>query len=129
MKVYCDTNIFLDFLENRKDKLKPLGELAFQIFKRAINCEFYIIFSNHTKKELFAYGISNKKIDEIMNLLNAKIILVKAEYQDYLNAKKFNKIHYKDAVHYIIAKRTSDILLTNDNELKILPNCVGYETF
>jgi hypothetical protein len=46
-----------------------------------------------------------------------------------LKAKKIlDKIHYKDAIHYVISERTPDVLLTNDNELKNLPNCVGYET-
>ena len=41
-KIYFDTNIYLDFLENRNDRLRPLGELASQLFKRSINCEFFI---------------------------------------------------------------------------------------
>ena len=44
--IYLDTNIYLDYFENRTDKLKPLGEFAFRIIKRAIDCEFKIVISS-----------------------------------------------------------------------------------
>tara|TARA_Y100000310_G_C20123847_1_gene552718 strand:+ start:141 stop:398 length:258 start_codon:yes stop_codon:yes gene_type:complete len=76
MKVYCDTNIFLDFFDDRNDHIRPLGEFTFQIFKRAINCEFHIVFSTHVKKELISQGVTDEKIKEIFDLLGIKIIFV-----------------------------------------------------
>lgn len=46
MKIYLDTCIYLDYLMDRKDNLRPLGEFAFQLLKRTFECEFEIIISD-----------------------------------------------------------------------------------
>lgn len=130
MKIYFDTNIFIDFLENRKDKFRLLGEYASQVFNRALSCEFYIVISNLVVEELIDHGTSKKEIRELIEWLQPKIIKIKKTRSDEINAKKIlinHKTHFKDAIHYVIASKESDKLLTNDNQLKELPNCVGYE--
>ncbi|NQV08301.1 PIN domain-containing protein [Candidatus Woesearchaeota archaeon] len=131
MKIYLDTNIYIDFLENRADMLRPLGELAFQCFKQSLGCEFYIVISNHVIKELKDLDISEKQIKEIIAWIDSKLIKIHVCRDDMKKAriisKEFN-LHYKDALHYQLTKRSADKLLTNDNELKQLPICIGYES-
>ncbi|MFH1589848.1 MAG: PIN domain-containing protein [archaeon] len=132
MKVYFDTNIYLDFFEDRNDGLRPLGEYAFNCFKRGIECEFYIVFSEHVLDELIDFGISNEDLDELFDWIGIKLLMVdkcKNDYREVKNIMRKHNIHYKDALHHVIAQRTSDRLLTNDNELKLLPDSTGYETF
>jgi len=52
MKIYFDTNVYLDFLEDRSDSLKPLGELAHQAFLRGLDCEYFIVISDLVIEEL-----------------------------------------------------------------------------
>ncbi len=40
-KIYVDTNIYLDFFLNRKDKLRPLGDFAFELFKRTLAKSYF----------------------------------------------------------------------------------------
>ncbi|MBU1202226.1 MAG: type II toxin-antitoxin system VapC family toxin [Nanoarchaeota archaeon] len=124
MKIYFDTNVYIDFLENRADKFRPLGELAFQSFQRGINCEFHIVISELVVKELSKSGVSKEKIKKLINWFGEKIILVENLKNDFSEAKKAMKkykIHFEDALHYQTSKRIADKLLTNDNDLKLLP--------
>jgi len=131
MRIYFDTNIYMDFLENRKDNLRPLGEFAFQSIKRGIECEFYIVFSYHVADELRLVRISSEDVNNIINWVGIKMIKAKILKEDEVKAKEIAKkynIHIKDALHYAIAEIDADKLLTNDNELKMLPMSIGYES-
>ena len=56
MKIYVDTNVYLDYLLDRKNRNgKDLSRSAFDVFKRAVACEFYIILSYHLLNELHAH--------------------------------------------------------------------------
>jgi len=131
MKLYLDTNIYVNFLRNEQDKLRPLGEFAFQIFKRSVSCEFEIVFSDFIATELNNIGISSDNVNNLLSWIGTKVIIVKSDKQDVNQARKVQKklkIHFSDALHYAIAMRTADKVLTSDNEFKQLPNCFGYET-
>jgi len=45
-RIYVDANIYLDYLEERTDRIRPLDEFAFKIFRRALECEFEIVISD-----------------------------------------------------------------------------------
>jgi hypothetical protein len=68
MLMYLDTNIYLDYWESRRDSLRPLGEFAFSIIRRAVECEFEILISNlflHELKE----RIKEEEIGEVLRQL------------------------------------------------------------
>ncbi|MDP4012960.1 MAG: hypothetical protein Q8R00_05145 [Candidatus Nanoarchaeia archaeon] len=76
MKIYIDTNIYLDYLLERKNKQgKDISRPAFEVFKRAISCEFYILISNHLLNELCGI-IDLKDITMLMSFLKKKIIKI-----------------------------------------------------
>lgn len=130
MNLYIDTNIIIDFLENRSDRFRPLGEYAHQIFRRGIGCEFFIVLSDHTINELKTVGVPEKEIMSFRALISKKEVFVALEKEDVDCAKKIlrkHKTHFKDALHYALMSRYADLLLTNDNELKELPSTRGYE--
>ncbi|MFH1234549.1 MAG: PIN domain-containing protein [Candidatus Diapherotrites archaeon] len=52
MRVFVDTNIFLDYYFDRKDSIKPLGEFAFNFFRDALKCKFSILLCNPVIREL-----------------------------------------------------------------------------
>jgi predicted nucleic acid-binding protein len=37
--IYVDTNVLIDFFLNRKDALRPIGDFAFELFKKSIDCK------------------------------------------------------------------------------------------
>ncbi len=117
--IYLDTNIYLDYLENRTDKLRPLGEFAFQLIKRAIECEFKIIISSLIIDEL-EYNNYSKQIKNLINDLKElnKLIYTeetKDDEQKARNLKQKFKTSLNDTKHAVIAQRRGAKFLVTRN--------------
>jgi len=114
-RLYVDSNVYLDYLEARSNGLRPLQEFAFNVFKRAISCEFEIVLSSEVLRELNKHGIEEKKLflwlDELFS--RKKIFRAKAEIEDLAEAKNYP--NFSDALHAVIAKRTGcEFIVTRD---------------
>ena len=132
IKIYCDANIFIDYFYSRKDKFRDLGEFAYQIFKRTLDCEFHIILSDWLLYELKNY-IEDEKLKEFLNDFKKKnkIIKVYKNLEDVKNAKLISS-HYQDVLHSILAKKAGakylitrnikDYSNTKDLEIKLPEN-------
>ncbi len=120
MKIYLDTCIYLDYLMDRKDNLRPLGEFAFQLLKRTFECEFEIIISDWVIKEI------NKQIDD--NILFFELIdklenlnkLIKVSKSTAVEKKakiltEKYKTHLADALHIILAEQAEAEFLVTIN--------------
>ena len=116
MKIYCDTNIYMDFLEGRSDYLRPLDEFAYQIFRRVENGEFTLIISDHLLYELRNH-VEERKITELLQPLTQKgrIIKVFKTREDILKAKEISKENWKDALHAILANKAKAVYLLTRN--------------
>ena len=68
--IYIDTNVWIDFWEDRRDNIRPLGEFAFQLLKKAYECKYRIIVSGLVIDELDLF-YSKETIIEIMKNLRA----------------------------------------------------------
>lgn len=117
MRIYCDTNIYLDLLLGRKDYLRPLDEFAYQIFKRVEKGEFTLIISDHLLYELESNLDDTRRITELLQSLNDKgrIIKISKTRDDVLKAKQISKEHWKDALHAILANRAKAVYLLTRN--------------
>lgn len=134
--IYIDTNVYLDYFEERSYGLRPANEFAFSLLQRTISCEFELVFSDHLLKELIKH-IPEERILDLLELLKAKDKLIKINTSYKIRAlaseiSKSKSIHYADALHYAIALiANAEAIVTNDKkflditseELKILlPN-------
>ncbi len=109
MRIYIDTNVYLDYLLDRKNKRgKDLSKPAFEVFRRALNCEFYILISNHLIYEL--RGIADlKDITMLMCFLKKKILKIEGEPEG-----KGDELHAQLAIKY-----SADVIVTrNINHFK-----------
>lgn len=127
MKLYLDTNIFLDYLLGRKDKFRDLSLIAFEFFRRIIKEEHEIIISDLLIKEL-EFNIDQNKINNILTWLSKenKIIKIRTEKEDRTQAniitKKY-KLHYSDCLHSTLAKKAkADYIITRN--IKDFPDLV-----
>ena len=114
MKIYCDTNIFLDFFEQRSDKLRPLGAFAFDCFSNGWNCRFNLVISDWVTEEFDKH--SKKEINDILEQFRKKekLIFVNYDENDKKRAKSLSK-NWQDALHAIIAgKEKCDFLVTRN---------------
>ena len=116
MKIYCDTCVYIDMFECRKDYLRPLDEFAYQIFKRVEDGEFTLIISDHLLFELRNH-IEDKKITELIKPLDQKgrIIKVFKTREDIEKAKIISKENWKDALHAILANKAKAVYLLTRN--------------
>lgn len=90
MKFYLDTNIWIDYFENRSDGLRPLGEFAFQFLKKVVETNSVIYYSDLVKTELnkvLTKKVIDPKFNDIPNL-----VYVEFTKEDYFFAKK-NSFH------------------------------------
>lgn len=114
MKVFIDTNIFLDALLNRdeglsKQILKELEKLDMDIFLSDISVIniVYIIRKDFTKNE----------IREIVNILLKKHKIVSANNNIIFTANNSNFKDFEDGVQYFCAKEIeANLIITNNKQ-------------
>ncbi|MBW3006256.1 PIN domain-containing protein, partial [Candidatus Woesearchaeota archaeon] len=122
LKVYCDTNIFIDYLDEREDNIRPLQEFAFIFFSRGWNCAFKLIISDWLLDELRRH-LTEEQINRVLNNFKEKdkLIFIKEALGDRQKARNISK-HWDDALHAILAnKANADYLATRN--LKHYENC------
>jgi predicted nucleic acid-binding protein len=104
MKLYIDTNVYLDYLLERKNKKgKDLSRPAFNVFKRAASCEFYVLVSNHLIQELRGI-IDLNDLTMLMSFLKKKIIMISDETKG-----KGDELHAHLAI-----KHGADLIVTRN---------------
>ncbi len=115
-KFYLDTNIWLDFFENRSDGLRPLGEFAFQFLKDCLNFNCKIYYSDFTLFEL-SKKISDSEFLEALDFIKTNLFFTKSTKLDWLEAQKLSKrttLHSADAFHLVLAKKNKCAIITRD---------------
>jgi predicted nucleic acid-binding protein len=111
--IYCDTNVYMDYFLGRHDRFAPLDEIAAQIFKRAISCEFSIIISRLLLVELERYDLSEEML-RLTRALGKKTIYVEDDADDRELARRI-PTHFDDALHIAIALRHgAETIVTNN---------------
>ncbi|MBI2530013.1 MAG: PIN domain-containing protein [Candidatus Diapherotrites archaeon] len=122
MKLFVDTNIFADYYLDRSNHVVPLGEFAFQLIKRSISCEFYILTSDDVITEL--KRILNKKENELNEIIfkeliaTKKIQFIKASENQAIEAEKLSgerNIPRNDALFAVLARDNKALLISRDN--------------
>ncbi|MEM2139123.1 MAG: PIN domain-containing protein [Candidatus Woesearchaeota archaeon] len=125
MNFYIDTCIYRDYLENRKDKFRPLGDWAFELFKLIINEKHILIYSDLNIAEL-KFSFSEKKVLEIFDIFPEKI-KISITNNNLNEAKELSKKHslnINDALHSVIARENKAILITRDKHFLELSKIV-----
>jgi len=114
MRVYVDTNVYLDYLLARANTTGvPLDLVAFQVFERARSCEFEIILSDHVLEELYHYtAVGESRI--LLDSLRPKIRLVWASDEDRVRARSL-PAHFADALHIALARRAGAAFIVTRN--------------
>ena len=131
MKVFVDTNIFLDFYFDRKDLILPLGEFAFQFFKRAIECKFFIIICDSVIEELCrVLNLKEKELNETLffDLIKEnkirKINFSEMQVKEASDLSKDNLIPFTNALFAVLARDNNAILISRDKHYYKIENIV-----
>lgn len=107
MRLYLDTNVIVDILEDR-----DLSSAS--LFLRALSCEHTLILSELLFRELQNIGFheeGNTIVQELRH--NKKVSFVTPTEVDMAAANQL-PTHFADALHYVLALRTADALVTRN---------------
>lgn len=126
-RVFVDTNIFLDYYFDRRDSIKPLGEFAFQFFRKAISCEYFIIIPKDVVfeiKEIINCNESYLNNIVFKELLNAKKIeFIDSSAVQVEEARKISKefhIPKTDSLCAVLARDYGAIVVSRDKHFEKL---------
>jgi len=119
VRIYCDANIYLDFLLDRKSPTgEPLGMYAQWIFSYARHCHFYIIISGHVIKEVKRNIHPSRHVyfHKLLEKLEPKLIRVDVTDDDRLRARQIDSFdNFSDALHVVLAvNHGADAIITNN---------------
>ena len=121
-KYYIDTAIWRDLHENRKDKSKNLGELAFEAIKKIRINKEKILYSDFVFEELsHAYDKQtiNKLFKDASELLE-KVKISEGQFKEAADLSKKLNIPFGDAVHGVLARDNNAIMVTRDRHFRKL---------
>ncbi|MDD9954556.1 MAG: PIN domain-containing protein [Candidatus Woesearchaeota archaeon] len=108
--VYVDTNVIMDFLLDRRKS-------AATFFIRARSCEFSLVLSTLTIKELAKYHASSE-VELFLKVLREKAVVHDITEEDKRRAQEAvqtHDTHYADALHYVVARRVGATILLTQN--------------
>ncbi len=115
-KIYLDTNIYLDYFENRHDNIRPLGFFAYNLIRRCIEGKLKIVVSDWVVEEFEKIGDLHKINDLIKTLKkHGSLLTVKTNFKDLLKLRKYK--NKPDALHAILAiKAGADYFVTRNTK-------------
>ncbi len=121
-KYYIDAAIWRDLHENRSDRFRPLGDWAFELFKKIRKDKEKILYSNLVVDELsiaFEKETIKKLFEDISELLE-KVEIKKEHVEEAKILSKELKIPFGDALHGILARDNNAIMVTRDHHFEEL---------
>ncbi|MFB6159465.1 MAG: type II toxin-antitoxin system VapC family toxin [Candidatus Nanohalobium sp.] len=119
-KLYVDTNVFLDAIEERTSRNGlDFGTRAKNLFSRAQYGDFQIIVSDWTLEELYKKA-DHEEVKEILSNIGDNLIRCGYTEDQKQRAKEASN-HWGDYLHGIIAKEeNADCIVTRDDDLRDL---------
>lgn len=114
--IYIDTNVYLDYFWGRKDYLRDLGDFAFLVLRKSLDCRYKIVISDWLTFEMDKY-IEKSKSNVLLEQLKAKnkIVNITRTKEDIKKAREISKEHPDDALHAILAKKAGAICVITRN--------------
>lgn len=129
-RFYVDTNIWLDYAFERKDNIRPLGELAFQFLKKCRKNRWQVLYSDLVLKEL-RKQLTKEEIEErCFRIISEASLLVKVEKsitqaEEAVTLSKKDAVPGPDAMHAILARDNKAVLISRDFHFKRLSRIVS----
>jgi len=124
-KFYLDTAIWRDYLENRTDNVKPLGELAFQFLQECRKHRCTVVIAEPVLFEL--KDIPKHLIDGLFSSFGDLLVEAHVSERQFAEAKNISRkrqVPFNDAFHAIIARDNKAIMITRDYHFDELSDIV-----
>ena len=127
-RFYIDTNIWMDYAENRVSGLIPAGEFAFQFLRNCGEKNNPLVYSSLVETELLCH-YSKARVDAL--IYTFREILEKVNYTpaQFLEAQRLARIihesHRSDILHAILARDANCVIITRDKGFEYLREIVA----
>ncbi|MCC7574858.1 type II toxin-antitoxin system VapC family toxin [Candidatus Woesearchaeota archaeon] len=115
MKIYVDTNVFIDLIKENSSRRK--SERVYEFFKKGWNCAFELIVSDWTRTEICRH-VKEEELTLLFNEFKTKnkLYFVTHTKEETQEAKSRNE-HWQDELHLMLAKKSgADMIVTYDND-------------
>ncbi len=117
MLYYLDACIWIDYLEDRRDKFRPLGEWACRLINQILDSDDYFMLTDILFDELKKH-LSDNRLSELAQLVPKKTrVFIQFNKEDIRNAQNYKKryrLYGGDALHLALAKRMGAVWITRD---------------
>ncbi len=132
VKVYVDSNIFLNVWFEEMLKFSPAFYYSRKILEAVLECKFRLVVSDFTVKELSKKTSLPKEtiIGEYLKPYEmvGKLTIIETTKDDIREANGISRryrLHASDALHALVAKREGCVLVTRDEELRATAKRIG----
>ena len=115
MKIYVDTNVFIDFIKEDSSKSKAI--LAYEFFSKGWNCGFELIVSDWTRTEITRY-VNEQELSLLLDQFKSRNKLHFITHtKEETDEAKGNSKHWQDKLHLMLAKKSgADMIVTRDRD-------------
>ncbi|MDI6737276.1 MAG: PIN domain-containing protein [Nanoarchaeota archaeon] len=120
-RIYCDTCIYIDLFEGRKDRFRDLGDFALRVFNLVKDNKYMLVVSDWILDEIRKYANENKKpaiigimADFLRQFEKQQILQIERTKGDEQEARKLSQ-NYPDALHVVLAKKSNAIYFVTRN--------------
>ena len=114
-RVYCDTCVYVDLFEGRKDRFRDLGEFALSLFRKIREKEYKLIISDWLLYEIKKLNHEENFNDLLKQFEDESLIKVERSKEDERKARQLSPSNFPDAMHVILAKKADAIYLVTRN--------------
>ncbi|HIH16374.1 MAG TPA: PIN domain-containing protein [Candidatus Diapherotrites archaeon] len=126
-RFYLDTSIWWDYLGDRRDNIRPLGELAFSFIQACLARGHKILYSDLTVDEL-RQGYSMERIQQAFSAFEEALIRVEISDEQRAEARELaqtrTESHESDLTHAIVARDNGAVLVARDHGFECLRDVV-----
>ncbi len=114
-RIYCDTCVYIDLFEGRKDRFRDLGEFALSLFRKVREKEYKLIISDWLLYEIKKLSHEKNFNDLLKQFEDEYLIKVERSNEDERKARQLSPSNFPDAMHVILAKKANAIYLVTRN--------------
>jgi len=114
-RIYCDTCVYIDLFEGRKDRFRDLGEFALSLFRKVKEKEYKLIISDWLLYEIKKLNHEENFNDFLKQFEDESLIKVERSNEDERKARQLSPSNFPDAMHVILAKKADAIYLVTRN--------------
>ncbi len=113
LKIYVDTNVYMDLFKGRKSGYLDLAAFAAHLFWAVREKKYQLVISDWVFDEFCKYG-DRKDIQQLISGLS-DVITIERTSQDEKEAHKLSRTNFPDALHVVLAKKGEAVYLVTRN--------------